>query len=194
MDIKTYKQKLLEEVYAPCARCIKCPLGTLGRNSIVFGEGNPNAKLMFLGEGPGQKEDEQARPFVGRSGQLLTRVIESLGAKREEIYITNIVKCRPPKNRKPSPKESKTCKELLLFKQIKIIRPKVICTLGSSALEALIEKPVSITKLRGKPISFKNTTVLPTFHPAYILRNRRELENFAADLKKAKDILKSDSN
>jgi len=191
MDAKKYKQKLLDQLYKPYANCQRCPLGVQGRKNIVFGEGNSDAKLMFIGEGPGKNEDLLGRPFVGRSGKLLDKVIDAIGMKREDVFIANVVKCRPPGNRKPLPAESNTCKKLLLFKQIKIIRPKVICTLGSSALEALIEKPVSITKLRGKQIDFKNTILLPTYHPAYILRNRKELENFAADLILAKKLLQS---
>jgi len=189
MNMKKNKQTLLNKLYKPYKKCQNCPLATLGRKTIVFGEGNPDANLMIIGEGPGKDEDALGRPFVGRSGKLLDKIIELIDMSRKDVFIANVVKCRPPNNRKPLPIESKTCKKLLLFKQIKIIKPKVICTLGSSALEALIEKPVAITKLRGKIIKFKQTVILPTYHPAYILRNRKELENFSADLKKAKDIL-----
>ena len=189
MDAKKYKQKLLNQLYRPYQNCLRCPLGMQGRKTIVFGEGNPDANLIFVGEGPGRDEDTLGRPFVGRSGKLLDKIIELIGMSRDEVFIANVVKCRPPGNRKPLPAESKTCKELLLLQQIKIIRPKVICTLGSSALEAFIEKPVAITKLRGKPIPFDQAVILPTFHPAYILRNRKELEKFADDLQKAKNIL-----
>ncbi len=189
MDIKTYKKKLLESLYKPYLQCTTCPLGFQGRKNIVFGEGDPNAQLMFVGEGPGREEDSTGKPFVGRSGRLLDKIIELAGLKRSETFIANVVKCRPPGNRKPLPTESSTCKNLLLFKQIKIIRPKIICTLGSSALEALIEQPVSITKMRGAILKVKNMTILPTYHPAYILRNRKELENFANDIKNAKKYL-----
>lgn len=193
MDIKKYKQKLLDQLYKPYKKCLRCPLGMLGRKTIVFGEGNPDADLMFVGEGPGRDEDALGQPFVGRSGKLLDKIMELVDLSRQEVFIANVVKCRPPGNRKPLPTESKTCKKLLLLQQIKIIRPKVICTLGSSALEALIEKPVAITRLRGKPIRLHqeklSTIILPTFHPAYILRNRKELEKFADDLKKAKEFL-----
>jgi len=188
MDIKKYKQALLEELYAPYKKCLMCPLGSLGRKNIVFGEGNPNAKLIFIGEGPGQKEDELCRPFVGRSGQLLTKVLEAIDLSREDVFITNVVKCRPPNNRKPLPNESDTCTKLLLFKQIKIIRPKAICTLGSAAIQAFLEKDVKITKIRGKTFKKEKTTIIPTYHPAYILRNKKELENFANDIKLAKKI------
>ena len=189
MDIKTFKQNLLDELYQPYQHCTACPLGCLGRQNVVFGEGNPNATLMIIGEGPGRDEDILKRPFVGRSGKLLDKILEIASFKREDVFIANVVKCRPPENRKPLPIESKTCKNLLLFKQIKIIRPRLICTLGSSALEALIEQPVSITKMRGKIINHASMTILPTFHPAYILRNRSELETFAKDLQLAQTFI-----
>ena len=182
MDIKTHKQALLQELYAPYLDCKECPLGFLGRKHVVFGEGNPNAKLMFVGEGPGKKEDELARPFVGRSGQLLTRAIEAIGFRRKDVYITNVVKCRPPNNRKPLPNEADICTHLFLFKQIKIIRPKVICTLGSTAIQIFLEHDAKITKIRGKLFKKDNLTIIPTYHPAYILRNNRELKNFINDI------------
>ena len=188
MDIKKYKQTLLEELYAPYKKCQMCPLGSLGRKNIVFGEGNPNTKLMFIGEGPGQKEDELCRPFVGRSGQLLTKILEAVGLSRKDVFITNVVKCRPPKNRKPLPNESETCTNLLLFKQIEIILPTTICTLGSAATQVFLGKEVKITKIRGKQFKQENNILIPTYHPAYILRNQRELENFANDIKLAKKI------
>jgi len=190
MDIKKYKQSLLDDLFKPYKHCLQCPLGSLGRKNVVFGEGNPDTKIMFLGEGPGQKEDDLCRPFVGRSGQLLTKVLESVGLKREAVYITNVVKCRPPNNRKPLPNESETCTNLLLFKQIKIIKPKVICTLGSAAIQIFAEKDAKITKIRGKQLKKEQTTIIPTYHPAYILRNNRELENFISDIKLAKSLAK----
>ncbi len=185
MDTKQYKQSLLDELYAPYKQCVACPLGSLGRKNVVFGEGNPDANLLFIGEGPGQQEDEQALPFVGRSGKLLNRVLELIGITRSDVFITNIVKCRPPNNRKPLPTESNTCKKLLLFKQIKIIRPQVICTLGSAAIQGLIEKEVKITRTRGSILSFEGTTLIPTYHPAYVLRNPKALEFLVEDIKKA---------
>jgi len=186
MDAKTYKQELLEQLYEPYKKCNMCPLGALGRKSIVFGEGNPNTKLMLVGEGPGQREDALCRPFVGRSGQLLTKVLEAIGLSRDQVFITNVVKCRPPNNRKPLPNESETCTNLLLFKQIKIIRPAIICTLGASAAQAFLGNNIKITKIRGKIFKKNNLKIIPTYHPAYILRNNRELENFASDIKLAK--------
>jgi len=186
MDVKKYKQALLEELYAPYKKCQMCPLGSLGRKNIVFGEGNPDAKLMFIGEGPGQKEDELCRPFVGRSGQLLTKVLEAIGLSRQKIFITNVVKCRPPNNRNPLPNESETCTSLLLFKQIKIIRPTAICTLGSAATQIFLGKDAKITKVRGKLFKKEKAILIPTYHPAYILRNKTKLEDFANDIKLAK--------
>lgn len=186
MNIKKYKQSLLDKLYAPYKNCQMCPLGSLGRKSIVFGEGNPGAKLMLIGEGPGQKEDELCRPFVGRSGQLLTKVLEAIGLSRKDVFITNVVKCRPPNNRKPLPNESDTCTKLLLFQQVKIIRPKAICTLGSAATQKLLGEGIKITKIRGKIFTKEKLIIIPTYHPAYILRNRKELESFANDIKLAK--------
>lgn len=182
MDGKAYKQALLDALYAPYRNCTMCPLGTMGRMNVVFGEGDPDATLMFIGEGPGKDEDEQNRPFVGRSGQLLTRVLEQCGVKRKEVFITNIVKCRPPNNRAPLPLEANTCKNLFLKKQIKIIQPKVICTLGSVALTYLLDKEIKISKARGKLIEVDSCVVLPTYHPAYVLRNPAELETLKADI------------
>jgi DNA polymerase len=185
MDVKQFKQQLLDTLYAPYKKCTMCPLGTLGRTHVVFGEGDPDAALMFIGEGPGAEEDKQGRPFVGRSGQLLSRTLQRFGVKREEVFITNIVKCRPPNNRAPLPIESETCKNLLLVKQIKIIRPRIICTLGTSALQSILEKEIKITKIRGTTITKEDMTILPTYHPAYILRNPQELALFLADIELA---------
>ncbi|MGE0206453.1 MAG: uracil-DNA glycosylase [Candidatus Babeliales bacterium] len=173
----------MEQLYAPYKQCTACPLGTLGRTHVVFGEGNPDAKVVIIGEGPGQKEDELNKPFVGRSGQLLNRTLEHIGIQRSDIFITNVVKCRPPGNRAPTLQEATTCKNLLLFKQLKIIRPQFICTLGASALESLLDQKVKMTQMRGKFSSWNTIKLFPTFHPAYILRNPRELPTFIHDLK-----------
>lgn len=189
MDAKIYKQQLLDALYAPYKKCMQCPLGGLGRTHVVFGEGNPDARLMFIGEAPGKDEDAQGRPFVGRSGQLLTRILqEIIGVQRMQVFITNIVKCRPPGNRKPFPIENKTCKNLLLLKQIKIIRPSVICTLGASAIEGLLEKEIKITKVRGTQLTFDSITLIPTYHPAYILRNPKELKTMISDIQMAYNL------
>jgi len=188
MNPQDYKEALLKALYAPYQNCKECHLGYEGRTNVVFGEGNADADLMFIGEGPGRDEDEQGRPFVGRSGQLLNRVFAQVGIQRSDVFITNIVKCRPPNNRAPSPQEAATCMGLFLFNQIKIIRPKIICTLGSIALNNLLGKPCSITKLRGTIIEWEEYKIMPTYHPAYILRNQSQalvwLEDFKA-LKKA---------
>lgn len=191
MDAKLFKEQLLFELYKPYINCTRCPLGTLGRTHVVFGEGNANASLLFVGEGPGAQEDEQARPFVGRSGKLLTKTLNELGIAREDVFISNVVKCRPPENRAPTPLESSTCKNLLLFKQIKIIRPQVICTLGSIALQGLFDKDIKISQYRGKPITWhqkESILVLPTFHPAYILRNPAALPEFKKDIAHAIEL------
>jgi uracil-DNA glycosylase len=188
MTQRDYKQQLLTKLYEPYLKCTQCPLGFLGRKNVVFGEGNPDAKLMFIGEGPGNEEDIQGRPFVGRSGQLLTKILELIGLQRTDIFITNIVKCRPPNNRKPLPQESRVCKNLFLINQIRIIKPKTICTLGASALEGLLEEKLSITKFRGIPLTILETTVVPTYHPAYILRNPKELKTLISDIERAKNL------
>jgi DNA polymerase len=191
MNPKIYKQQLLNKLYAPYKKCLECPLGTLGRTHVVFGEGNPDADIMFIGEGPGKEEDEQGRPFVGRSGKLLNHIFAIVGIKREDVFITNIVKCRPPNNRKPLPIESNTCKSILLLNQIKIIRPSIICTLGSAALSGLLDKDIKITQLRGTIMQFQNIPLIPTYHPAYILRNPKELQTLIDDIQAVFDKLNS---
>lgn len=186
MNAKMYKQSLLDELYRPYQQCTACPLGSLSRTHVVFGEGNPDAKLMLVGEGPGKEEDEQGRPFVGRSGKLLNRIFELIEINRSDVFITNIVKCRPPHNRKPLPLEMNTCKKLLLLNQIKIIRPKTICTLGSAATQGLLDQNVKITKIRGTCLQMMDSIhIIPTYHPAYILRNPKELQTLVDDIKKA---------
>ncbi|MCL4361725.1 uracil-DNA glycosylase [Candidatus Dependentiae bacterium] len=188
MNVKNYKQKLLDELYKPYIKCMQCPLGGLGRTKVVFGAGNPDSKIMFIGEAPGAKEDELGLPFVGRSGQLLTRALNKLNVQRDDVFITNIVKCRPPNNRLPLPIESTTCKSILLFNQIKIIRPKIICTLGSHALNSLYDKVFQITKCRGKQHEFDGIVVIPTYHPAYVLRNPVSGKHFLEDIKCALEL------
>jgi DNA polymerase len=152
-------------------QCRKCPLGS-GRINAVPGEGSKNAALLFVGEGPGAEEDAQGRPFVGRAGQLLTRIITKMGLKREEVYITNVVKCRPPKNRAPNGEEIEQCREYLL-EQIDLIRPKVIVTLGRVAASFFISSNLGMTALRGDFYEFEQIKVMPTFHPSYLVRNER---------------------
>jgi len=183
-NIKKIKEELLEILYLPYKKCMSCPLATQGRTHVVFGEGNADARIMLIGEAPGAQEDELARPFVGASGKLLTHLLQKAGISRPEIFITNIVKCRPPNNRRPTPQESGICKNILLKKQIEIIQPTVIGTLGSCALEELLEGTYKITQVRGKKLVYKDTiTVIPTYHPAYILRNRTAEPDLFHDLK-----------
>lgn len=184
MNKISFKHELLEKLYAPYKSCTLCPLSA-GRTNVVFGRGNPDASLLLLGEGPGRDEDLQGLPFVGRSGKLLSKTLESLGINENSIYITNIVKCRPPNNRAPLPNEVAACTKILLDKQLKIIRPTIICTLGASALKALIETQKGITKIRGTLQPYKDSFIFPTYHPAYILRNNTQLPIFANDLKAA---------
>lgn len=181
MNATTHKQELLDELYAPYKTCIGCHFHMPPVTQIVFGEGNPDSKIIFIGEAPGREEDIQGKPFVGRSGKLLSRILEATGTPREQIFITNIVKCRPPNNRRPLPSEIEASRHLLM-KQIKIIHPHVICTLGSAALEGLLDRGIQMTKERGKPIPWNNTTIMPTYHPAYILRNPKELKALTQDI------------
>lgn len=183
------KQQQLDNLKQKHTHCTLCPLSGMGRANVVFGHGNPDAKLMFVGEGPGRDEDLQALPFVGRAGKLLTKIIEAMKLTRKEVYISNIVKCRPPQNRAPLPNESQICKNTILFKEIEIIKPKIICTLGATATQELLEKPISITKIRGTFIPFRNTLLMPTFHPAYLLRNPQKKEEVWIDMQKIMEKL-----
>ncbi|MBI4042400.1 MAG: uracil-DNA glycosylase [Deltaproteobacteria bacterium] len=162
-------QKGLDLIRKELGNCTRCRLSQ-GRTHLVFGEGNPEAELMFVGEGPGREEDLQGVPFVGRAGQLLTKIIEAMGMKRGDVYIANVVKCRPPDNRAPLPDEIATCIPFLI-KQIAVIRPKVIVALGKIAAQALLNTTEPITKLRGRFHLLGDILVMPTFHPAYLLRN-----------------------
>jgi uracil-DNA glycosylase len=189
-EIKKYKQSLLQTLYKPYSNSHQTLLETYGRTQAVFGSGNPDAHVVFIGEAPGQQEDLQGKPFVGRSGKLLDSIFERFGIQRKDVFITNIVKWRPPNNRKPTMLEMIASKPLLID-QIKIIRPQVICTLGSAPLEGILEQPVSITKARGKPLLFKNIPLIPTYHPAYILRNPSQLNLLAQDIKKAIELSKT---
>ncbi len=160
----------LEELAAKAAHCTACRLHE-GRHKVVFGEGDPDAKLMIVGEGPGADEDVQGRPFVGRAGQLLDRILEAAGIPRSSVYITNIVKCRPPGNRNPLPDEAKICSSLWLNKQIELVRPQIIVPLGSVATQFFLGEKVPITRVRGKWFEWNGIKVFPMFHPAYLLRN-----------------------
>ena len=159
----------LDQVLAELGDCQRCPLGGF-RHRLVFGEGNPCAELVFVGEAPGADEDAQGRPFVGRAGQLLTKIIAAMGLKREDVYICNILKCRPPGNRNPLPDEIAAC-EPFLIRQIEAIRPRVICALGSFAAHTLLKSEAPISVLRGRFHRYQGIPLMPTYHPAYLLRN-----------------------
>ena len=149
--------------------CRRCKLH-VGRIQLVFGTGNPQAALVFVGEGPGYHEDQQGQPFVGEAGALLTRMIEAIGLRRDEVYITNVVKCRPPNNRNPEPDEIAMCEPFLL-QQLEVIQPKLICALGKFAAQTLLKTNTPISKLRGRFHAYHGIKLMPTYHPAYLLRN-----------------------
>lgn len=160
--------------------CTRCALH-IGRNKLVFGDGSPNARLMFVGEGPGADEDAQGIPFVGRAGQLLNNMIGAMGLKREEVYIANVVKCRPPSNRTPEPDEANTCSPFL-FRQIDVIRPEVLVALGATAATYLLGQRQPLAGLRGRVHSFRGTKLIVTYHPAFLLRDPRQKKEAWADL------------
>jgi uracil-DNA glycosylase family 4 len=168
--------------------CSRCKLHTLGRKQVVFGVGNPNADLMFVGEAPGADEDVQGEPFVGRAGQLLTKIIEAIGLTRDGVYIANVIKCRPPGNRNPEPDEVEQC-EPFLFRQIDTIRPKVIVALGKFAAQCLLKTDTPISRLRGQEFAYRDAILIPTFHPAYLLRNPSSKREVWEDMKRVRDIL-----
>ena len=172
----------LEEVRKELGDCKRCKLHQT-RRTIVFGEGNEKATLMFIGEGPGYDEDVQGRPFVGRAGQLLTKIIQSINLQREEVYIANIIKCRPPQNRNPEPDEIQSCNPFLR-KQIQVIQPKIICALGTFSAQTLLKTETKITALRGKFYDLEGIKVIPTYHPAFLLRNPDKKREVWEDMKK----------
>ena len=168
--------------------CTRCKLHTT-RTNIVFGVGHPQAQLMFVGEAPGADEDLQGEPFVGRAGQLLTKIIQSIGLERADVYIANVIKCRPPGNRNPEPDEIAQCRPFL-FRQIDAIRPRVIVALGTHAAHSLLEIDTPISRLRGQVIPFRHgAVVVPTFHPAYLLRSPERKRDVWEDMKKVRDLL-----
>ncbi len=170
----------LAEIRAELGDCRRCKLSG-GRTHLVFGVGDPSAELMFVGEGPGADEDQQGEPFVGRAGQLLTRMIEAMGFRREDVYIANVVKCRPPGNRNPEPDEIAAC-EPFLRAQIAAVQPKVVVALGKFAAQTLLRDPTPITKLRGAWRAYQGVRLMPTFHPAYLLRSPEEKKKAWEDL------------
>ena len=164
------------KVCTKCAELVRC------RHNVVFGVGNARAELMFIGEAPGTDEDAQGEPFVGRAGQLLTKIIQAMGYQREDVYIANVLKCRPPENRTPLPEEVANCLPYLLA-QIELIKPKVIVVLGAIAMKALLDIQLGITKMRGHWYTFRDIPIMPTFHPAYLLRNPAAKKEVWDDMK-----------
>jgi DNA polymerase len=180
------KERLsLDAVRQELGECTRCRLHE-GRNHLVFGAGNPHAALVFVGEGPGRDEDLQGKPFVGRAGELLTRIIEAIDLTREEVYIANIVKCRPPHNRDPKPDEIQTCLPFLL-KQLEAIKPRIICCLGTFAAQTLLGTEERISSLRGRFHDYKGTKLMPTYHPAFLLRNPQFKRDVWEDMKRIKE-------
>jgi DNA polymerase len=183
-----YQTKSLQELRAAIGDCRRCKL-CAGRTHLVFGVGNPKARLLFVGEGPGRDEDLQGEPFVGRAGQLLTDIItKGMGLKREDVYIANVVKCRPPENRNPEPDEVAAC-EPFLKKQIELIQPEIIVALGKFAVQTLLQSKIPITRLRGQWHTYQGIKLMPTFHPAYLLRNPGDKKLVWEDIKKVNEAL-----
>jgi DNA polymerase len=182
------RAEALAAVRAEIGECTRCKLHALGRRQIVFGVGNPSADLMFVGEAPGHDEDVQGIPFVGRAGQLLTKIIEAIGLARDEVYIANVIKCRPPQNRNPEQDEVETC-EPFLFRQIEVIGPKVVVALGSFAARALLRTLDPVSRLRGRVYDYRGAKLVATFHPAYLLRNPASKRDVWEDMKVVRRLL-----
>jgi uracil-DNA glycosylase family 4 len=185
-------EQALQAIRTEIGDCTRCKLHRLGRRQIVFGVGNPSADLMFVGEAPGADEDVQGIPFVGRAGQLLTKIIEAIGLRRDEVYIANVIKCRPPENRNPEPDEVETC-EPFLFRQIDSVQPKVIVALGTFAAKALLKTQDPISRLRGRAFEYRGATLIPTFHPAFLLRSPDRKRDVWEDMKKVRALLQAPS-
>ncbi len=178
----------LDQIRADLGDCRRCGLSA-GRTHLVYGEGDPRASLVFVGEGPGFEEDRSGRPFVGPAGQLLTKIIQAMKLTREAVYICNVIKCRPPDNRDPLPDEIASCRPFLQ-RQLAAINPEVICTLGTHATQTLLNTTASVSKLRGQFQSFHNIRVMPTYHPAYLLRNPNRKRDVWEDMKKIMALLR----
>jgi len=181
------KQASLDAVRTELGDCQRCRLHT-GRRHIVFGTGDPKAELVFVGEAPGEEEDRQGQPFVGRAGQLLTKMIQAMGLTREKVYIANIIKCRPPQNRNPMPDEIASC-EPFLIAQLNTIQPKVICALGTFAAQTLLRTQDKISRLRGRFHHYNGIPLMPTYHPAYLLRNPEDKRLVWEDMQKIMEEL-----
>ncbi|HPD33563.1 MAG TPA: uracil-DNA glycosylase [Bacteroidota bacterium] len=190
LDWKT--AKTLQELYSKIKDCQKCPFGK-SRTHFVFGEGNPNAEVMIIGEAPGADEDKIGKPFVGKAGQLLTKIIESINFKRDEVYIANIVKCRPPNNKTPVEDEWKECLPYLI-KQIELIKPKIMLLLGAVPFKALLGSFHQITKERGQIFYYNGIPTIPTFHPAYLLRNPAAKKDVWIDVQLLRKIFDEQKN
>ena len=178
----------LQELAESLHNCQRCPLAKLGLRQVVFGVGNPHASVMFVGEAPGFHEDQKGEPFVGAAGQLLNDLLESAGLSRADIYIANVIKCRPPNNRDPEPQEVETCKPFLL-QQIAMIRPKLVCSLGNWATQTLLERKVGITRVRGQAFYLKEFVLFPLLHPAAALHQGTMLQPLREDFQKLKEFL-----
>ena len=178
----------LDGLKAVAMACTRCGLART-RKTVVFGEGNPRADIVFVGEAPGEEEDNQGRPFVGRAGKLLDQLIDRIGIKRSDVFICNVLKCRPPGNRDPEAPEIASCKDYLLT-QLDIIRPRVICTLGRHAYNTLLEVDAPITRIRGKMTTFRGIPLLPTYHPSYLLRSQNRIPEAWEDMETLKGFVK----
>lgn len=185
---KRAEHETLEQIREDLGDCHRCRLAA-GRKTIVFGQGNPHAELVFVGEGPGADEDEQGLPFVGRAGQLLNRMLQFVSIKREDVYICNVVKCRPPGNRTPEKDEVEACSPFL-FRQLQAIHPRLICCLGAPAVRTLLGVKEGMLKIRGRFYDYGGSKALATVHPAYVLRNPREEKILREDFEKIRDFLK----
>lgn len=179
----------LEQVRGELGDCTRCKLHQ-GRTTLVFGVGRPDADLMFVGEAPGRDEDQQGEPFVGPAGQLLTKIIEAIGLTRDQVYIANVIKCRPPQNRNPELDEVQTCAPFL-FQQLDVIRPRVVVALGAFAVRTLLRSEQSISRLRGQVFDYRGAKLVPTFHPAFLLRSPDRKRDVWEDMKKVRALLSS---
>ena len=185
----THTSDAMEIIRVDLKDCKLCKLSPTRKN-IVFGSGNPDADLMFVGEAPGADEDERGLPFVGRAGQLLTKIIEAIDMSREEVYICNILKCRPPGNRNPDTDEIAAC-EQFLFRQIEAVKPKVICALGAFSAKTLLRTTEPISRLRGHLVDYRGAKLMATFHPAYLLRNPNEKRKVWEDMQAIREYIAS---
>ena len=186
------EREVLSAIREDIGDCTRCKLHGLGRQQIVYGVGNPDADLMFVGEAPGADEDIQGIPFVGRAGQLLTKIIEAIGLKRDDVYIANVIKCRPPGNRNPDPDEVEAC-EGFLFRQIDSIQPRVVVALGTFAAKALLKTQDPISRLRGRVYEYRGAKLIPTFHPAFLLRSPDRKRDVWEDMKRVRALLQEPS-